>query len=368
MIAEAWEVLEESLTITAFVVMTLLVIEHFNVVSRGAWMRRLSTGRFAQYLLCGFLGATPGCVGAFAVVSLFSHKRVSVGAVVACMIATCGDEAFVMIALFPERALATFAGLFVLGVLVGFAVDAVAARLAARRPASADGPDCDFHMHEHEVADSRSLGGRLRGQWLHPTPIRAILSVSVLLFVLFLVAGQLDLLGTGDLVGEHGGGHGGGHGDGGVGFEWVTLVTLSVVGLLILVTVSDHFLEEHLWHHVLKTHVPRIFLWTVGALGAIAVLQHFIDLESAVAGNKYMVLVAAVAIGLIPQSGPHLVFVTLFAEGALPFGILLANCIVQDGHGMVPMLAHSRRHFVIIKGVDAIVALAVGAAWLVAGM
>jgi hypothetical protein len=361
MIAAAWQVIEESLTITAFVVMTLLVIEYFNVVSRGAWMQRLTSGRFAQYILCGALGAMPGCVGGFAVVSLFSHKRVSLGAVVACMIAACGDEAFVMIALFPERTVLMLAGLFVLGVLVGMAVDVFAARLEARRTPDAMVPDCDFHTHEHELEDSGGRKGRFREQWRHPTPIRAILSFGIAFLVLFIAAYQTGLLGAAS--------GGTGHGQsGGLDFEWATMIALSLVGLFIVATVSDHFLEEHLWGHVLKSHVPRIFLWTVGALGAIAVLQHFVDLGSIVAGNRYTVLVIAVAIGLIPQSGPHLVFVTLFAQGTLPFAILLANCIVQDGHAMLPMLSYSRRHFLIIKSIDAFVALAVGAAMLAAGV
>jgi len=363
MITEAWEVLEESFTIVAFVALTLLAIEYFNVVSRGAWMRRLTSGRLTQYLLCGALGAMPGCVGGFAVVSLYSHQRVSLGAVVACMIAACGDEAFVMLALFPGRAVAMLGGLFVLGVVVGIAVDAVAARIQMRRSPGLETPDCDFHTHGHEVEDAASLKGRFREQWRKPSAIRAILTCTIACFVLFLVADQFHLLGG------HGGADAHGHGrGGGIDFEWASLVVFSVVGLFIVATVSDHFLEEHLWHHVLKTHVPRIFLWTVGALGAIAVLQHFVDLGALIAGNRYAILLGAIAIGFIPQSGPHLIFTTLFAAGALPFGILVANSVIQDGHGMLPMLAYSRRHFLIIKSINAVVALAVGAAMLAAGV
>lgn len=365
MIAEIREVLEESLTVTTFVVMTLLVIEYFNVASRGAWMKRLSSGGPAQYLLCGLLGATPGCVGAFAVVSLFTHGRVSLGAVVACMIATCGDESFVMLALFPERAIAMFAGLFALGIAVGWLVDLAARRLKRRAPATAPCADCDFHMHDHETVSSAPFRGRFLEQWRRPTAIRAILSVSILLILLFLVAGQLDLLGAAEAEAGHGAGHD--HGHGGIGFEWVTLVAFTALGLFIVATVSDHFLEEHLWHHVLRVHVPRIFLWTVGALAAIAALQHFVDLGALIAGNRYAILLAAVAIGVIPQSGPHLIFTTLYATGALPFGILVANSVVQDGHGMLPVLAHSRRQFLVIKAIDGGIALLVGAAMLALG-
>jgi len=42
---------------------------------------------------------------AFTVVSLHTHRMVGLPALVAVMIATSGDEAFVMFALFPDKAL-----------------------------------------------------------------------------------------------------------------------------------------------------------------------------------------------------------------------------------------------------------------------
>jgi hypothetical protein len=41
--------------------------------------------------------------------------------------------------------------------------------------------------------------------------------------------------------------------------------------------------------------------------------------------------------------------------------VLLASSIVQDGHGMLPMLAHSRRAFVAVKLVNCVVGLVAGA-------
>jgi hypothetical protein len=70
----------------------------------------------------------------------------------------------------------------------------------------------------------------------------------------------------------------------------------------------------------------------------------------------------ACRIGLIPESGPHLIFVTLYAQHAAPFGILLASSIMQDGHGMLPMLAHSSRALVAVKAVNFLLGLAAGGA------
>jgi len=114
--------------------------------------------------------------------------------------------------------------------------------------------------------------------------------------------------------------------------------------------------------------VPRIFFWTMGALAVIHTLDHFVDLEAVIGSNLWLVLLIAAAIGFIPESGPHLVFITLFAAGKLPLSILLASSIAQDGHGMLPLLAHSRRDFLTIKAINVLVGLLAGAALLAAGL
>jgi len=76
--------------------------------------------------------------------------------------------------------------------------------------------------------------------------------------------------------------------------------------------------------------------------------------------NQFIVLLVACLIGLIPESGPHLLFLTLFVEGAIPFSTSLASSIVQDGHGTLPLLAESRGYFVKVKAINFVVGLMVG--------
>ncbi|MGD9730619.1 MAG: hypothetical protein AB7U45_00445 [Desulfamplus sp.] len=53
--------------------------------------------------------------------------------------------------------------------------------------------------------------------------------------------------------------------------------------------------------------------------------------------------------------------VSHFAAGTIPFSILLASSISQDGHGMLPMLAESKRGFLAVKVVNMIFAFIAGA-------
>jgi hypothetical protein len=50
----------------------------------------------------------------------------------------------------------------------------------------------------------------------------------------------------------------------------------------------------------------------------------------------------------------------MFAKGAVPFGLLLAGSILQDGHGMLPLLAHSRRVFIVVKLINLLVGFITG--------
>jgi len=109
-------IFKHALMISFFVFVMMLLVDFIDMAS----MRRMSNiikgGRWRQYTLASFLGSTPGCLGAFMNVSLYVHGMISFGAIVGGMIATSGDEAFVMLAQFPGTALALFGMLCVLGI------------------------------------------------------------------------------------------------------------------------------------------------------------------------------------------------------------------------------------------------------------
>ena len=96
-------------------------------------------------------------------------------------------------------------------------------------------------------------------------------------------------------------------------------------------------------------------------LALFGILSIYIDIETWIKGNIWLMLVIAVAAGLIPESGPHLVFVSMFAAGILPFPVLLANCISQDGHACLPLIAENKRSWLTVKLIKTVIATAVGA-------
>ncbi len=325
----------DAVMITGFVFMMMVVIEYINILSKGLWQKGLRGGRWRQYILASFLGATPGCLGAFTVVSLYSHREITLGAVVAAMIATSGDEAFVMLSLIPGQSPFIFGMLLCLGFTAGYVTDKVFKKNAD----TSVGCEQEFEKHDSETCHCFPREN-FKKQWQHCIPARGILTVVLFLFLFAIVTGQL-----GPPV-----------------WNWlkITLVIVSTAALFIVFTVPDHFLEEHLWNHVARTHVPRIFLWTFGALLVMHFLVDQLDLNSWLQDNQLLVLLVACLVGLIPESGPHLVFLTLYVEGTIPLSILLASSIVQDGHGMLPMLAESRTAFIKVKLINFAVGLFLG--------
>jgi hypothetical protein len=324
-----------ALMITGFVFMMMLVIEYLNVLTGGLWQQGFQGSRLRQYLLAGLLGVTPGCLGAFAVVALYSHRVVSIGAVVTAMIATSGDEAFVMFSMIPRTALLISFVLFLVGLIAGFLTDTL---LGGKAPSLAACPH-EFQFHVEEECHCFPKG-QIRAQWEHCTLARGVLTVVLVLFVFGLVSGQI----------------------GPSAWNWIkiSILFVSIVALFIVSTVPDHFLEEHLWEHVAKIHVPRIFLWTFGALFFMHLLVDHLHFREWMQQNQLIMLVIASVVGIVPESGPHLLFLTLFTEKAIPFSILLASSIVQDGHGMLPLLAESRWDFVKIKAINLVVGFLVG--------
>ena len=144
--------------------------------------------------------------------------------------------------------------------------------------------------------------------------------------------------------------------------DWMNVLFagLSVIMLFVLLLSSDHFVEEHLWNHIIRKHLPTIFAWTFGVLLIVGIgLQH-IEIDHWISDNTALMILLATLIGIIPESGPHMIFVTLYAAGVVPFPVLLASCISQDGHSSIPLLAESKKSFAWAKLINCIVALAAG--------
>lgn len=324
--------LKQALIITAFVLFMMVVIDYINVQSKNLWANKLQRSPILQIIVAAILGITPGCLGVFTVVSLYTHRMMGVAGLVAAMIATSGDEAFVMFALFPEKAVLLQFVLLGIAILTGFIVNLFAKK---NEPAGTHG----FVIHEHEKCKC----------FVKKDIIPQLKNISFERTVLLLFSAILIILLATGIIGPN-------------NWDWKKIIFLSggLFLLFVFITTPEHFLKEHLYNHIIKKHLIRIFLWTWGVFVVLYFVQSNLELSDLVKDNPHWILFIAVLVGLIPESGPHLLFATLFSQNFLPFSILIANSIVQDGHGMLPLLAESGKDFVKVKIINMVVGLLVG--------
>lgn len=319
---------KESIEICALVILMMTLIEIFNVWTQGKMFHSLEKHKGRQIVTSAALGLIPGCLGGFAGVSLYSHRMIGFGALLATLIATTGDEAFIMLAKFPGTALMMMCGLFVLGIGIGALTEIIVGSMQKKGKMMNIGADRsrddNYEIHScdcgHHHGDEHSHHGE---------------------------DGHEECGHHHDEAGHH-------HEEGCHHHEKGEEHGHHAHNL-------RHFLEEHVWKHVIKRHLPTIFAWTFGVLALFGILSIYIDIETWIKGNIWLMLVIAVAAGLIPESGPHLVFVSMFAAGILPFPVLLANCISQDGHACLPLIAENKRSWLTVKLIKTVIAAAVGA-------
>ena len=335
-------VLQHTLMITFFVLIVMLMIEYITVQSRGKWSKPLGRSGYVQIIVAAILGLVPGCLGAFTAVSLYIHRTFNFAALLTAMIATTGDEAFIMFSLFPAKALQLNLWIFLAAIAAGSVYYAI-----FRNKSPLISEENEIHLHKEEPDCICYSSELIIPQLRKISFTRALLMTGGFLFLLHLFT-------TAEFHQPN-------------GWEKPTYIIVSLIGLFIVTTVPDHFLTEHLWKHTIKRHIPRIFIWTLFAFLVIDVFLGYFDLDHWISSNSMIMLVLALLIGIIPQSGPHIIFVTLFASGAIPFSVLMANSIVQDGHGAIPLLAESPRSFIAMKVIKLGLGIIAGAAGIIFG-
>lgn len=325
--------LKQGIMIAVFVFVMMVFIDYINVLTKGKMSIAVRGGLFRQYIMASFLGATPGCLGAFMNVSFYVHGLISFGAVAGGMVATCGDEAFVMLAMFPAKAVSLFGILFILGIISAYFIDKIMPVLKIKP--SLECQLLDIHPEDGVL----SLG----------EAVEHIKKISLVRFLLLTLLGVFIYGFTSGIIGPE-------------DWNWqrITFVLILSLTTFVVITMPEHYLEEHIWGHIVKEHLWRVFLWSFGALLVVDLGLRFWNLETFAKEHMFWIFLIASLVAIIPESGPHLIFVMMFAQGFLPFSVLLASSIVQDGHGMLPLLSYSVKDSILIKLFNLLIGLGIG--------
>ena len=148
-LAEVAEIVVVSMR-DAFLAVTVFVAAMVLLFS---WLQYATSGRFVEYIrekkklqpiIGALMGLTPGCGGAIVIMPMYARGYVTYGTVLATLIATLGDSAFVLIgaAVADSRFIAPLIAVhiisFLVGISWGYFVDF--ADITPRRPLGRFGP------------------------------------------------------------------------------------------------------------------------------------------------------------------------------------------------------------------------------------
>ena len=273
------KIVKETIQISLLVAVMMIAVDLINVFTKQKLEAFFKNAKnYRQYILASLIGMVPGCIGGFTNVSLYIHGLISFGALAGSMIAVSGDEAFVMLAMFPKDAVILFAVLFVIGIFGGWLIDII--------------------VKKYKISTCENCEEMIT----HPQEKN-----------------------------------------------------------------FKHYLKDHIYGHIIKKHLWKTALWTLGALIVVEFGLQYLHLEEFSSQYKILFLIVGALVGLIPESGPHLIFVTLFAQGLIPFSVLLTSSIVQDGHGMLPMFSYSFSDSVKLKLFNFIIGISIGLIVFIAG-
>ncbi len=277
--------LAASIKITLIIFVLMVIVELLVLKYQDKIIVFVNKNKFLGYIISSFFGIIPGCVGTFVMDSLYMSGLLGFGGIIAVMIATSGDEAFLMLAMAGRGeikwsiVIALVLILFVLGLIGAFFADYFKEKLNFKF--------CEKCRIVHHQADE---------------------------------------------------------------FKF------------------KHLLKEHIYGHIIKKHIWQIFLWIFFAVYVINLVGGMVDTETIFqASNLIYILLIAALIGILPISGPNIFLLVLFSKGLIPFSILLANSIIQDGHGLLPIMGFSMDDALRIKLFNFIFGLTIGGVLLFFG-
>lgn len=380
-----WSCAENAfLQVGVFVGAVLLIFGFINYKTQGRFVQRLENSKRIQPIIGAFLGLTPGCGGAIFVMPLYLKGTVSYGTVIATLIATMGDSAFVLISTRPLDYVYVSVISFATAILCGYLIDAlkIDGGFAKRREAllkknavaaeehaklqsvpmrhigHEEGDSIDILLHHHRRG--RKEGGLVE-RFIHHGAYQifwALSAVGLVLGVALLfqtdVNTGLGIPHLGTVVGIAG---------------TAFCLVYMVLGKRFLKNEAHEeeeqkvfSLRETLVHNAQDT--AFVCVWVFAAYFIYELFVIFVGGEAVVAAwmmatGLLSVIVGAV-IGLIPGCGPQIIFVSLYARGMMPFAALLANAISQDGDALFPLLATDRRSSLWATVITTIPALLIG--------
>jgi len=355
------------LAVTVFVAAMVLLFSWLQYITAGRFVDTIRSNTRWQPIIGALMGITPGCGGAIVMMPMYARGYVTYGTVIATLISTLGDAAFVLIGaavtessfILPVIAVHLIS-LFV-GVFWGYLVDML--KITPRNPLGKFSPNFRDELELEVLIDGKKqisrevfedLGREEENGWryilLHKgytiwwiiTTLGLIFAIMLLFwsaqdanFVLEIDYNPLTLHGF---------------------ITWIGLIGTSLSIILYIsqrnwigddteASIGDklYSMRETLIHSASET--AFVTFWVMSAYLIFEFSMLFSDMdqtELASYGDGLIAVIIASLIGLIPGCGPQIIAITAYTKDIISFPALVANAISQDGDALFPLLARHR--------------------------
>lgn len=313
-----------------------------------------------QVSVASILGALPGCGGAIVVVSQYAAGQVGFASLVAVLVATMGDAAFLLLAKAPSVGLLVVATGVVVGILSGLIVSTIHPPEFLRRP-----------MQYTNTAVGCNITPPLHRTWsilwigllVIVVPFTALSSFQVELPPITLLGHSIDMtialgvLGTALCV-----------------IMWAMLPLQSSYRSLVAednvaLPVGQSKQLDQAQPNTTSPMVAKVvhdtnfvMAWVTVAFLAFELLVHYtgLDIGSFFNSAVWLAPLIGVVVGFLPGCGPQIIIASLYLQGIAPLSTLLGNAISNDGDALFPAIALSPKAAIYATLYSAIPAIFVG--------
>ncbi|MBJ29366.1 MAG: hypothetical protein CMB61_04835 [Euryarchaeota archaeon] len=355
------------LAVSVFVAAMVLLFSWLQYITAGRFVDSIRANKRWQPVIGAIMGITPGCGGAIVMMPMYARGYITYGTVIATLIATLGDAAFVLIGAavtdssFIAPVVAVHIISFLVGVTWGYLIDG--ARVTPQNPLGVFGSNFEGSKNSEilvieEIKDSQivfdDLGRENEGGfgyfllhqgyavWWLVTSIGLVFAIMLILwssqdpeYELVLEYNPMKLDGF---------------------ITWIGLVgtTLSVILYISQkswirddteASIGDklYSIRETLIHSASET--AFVTFWVISAYLIFEFSMLFSGMDEgdlAKYGDGLIAVFLASIIGLVPGCGPQIIAITAYTKDLISFPALTANAISQDGDALFPLLVRHR--------------------------
>jgi len=352
------------LAVTVFVAAMVFLFSWLQYATSGKFVDYIKRNKKFQPVIGALMGLTPGCGGAIVVMPMFARGYVTYGTVVATLIATLGDAAFVLIGAaitdssFIAPVIAVHVISLIVGITWGYLIDLTGT--TPRTPFGRFGKSKVGSFEEEEIEEDNiestiasmpretpdGIGYKILHQgytvWWIVTLIGLVFAVLLLVWAgqdpdyeLKLSLNPLTLDGF---------------------ITWIGLLGTTFSVILYIAqknwfaddteaTIGDklHSMRETMVHSASETAFVTFWVMIAYLVFEFSMLLSGVgEDDMAKYGDGIFAVLVASTIGLIPGCGPQIIAITAYTKDMISFPALTANAISQDGDALFPLLVRHR--------------------------